>query len=143
MPEFRRLTYKTLDGAWGINGVSLLTCPARLYGAAAKLCDMESLCEDVYRAKDAELTLDALQERTRWVPVEERLPEISNSWGYRILSCASLAILPDTHRRIRDCVYIWRTEGGRATGRLCGSRTGCRCRNRRRRWSDGTADIPR
>lgn len=43
-------------------GVSLLSCPARLYGAAAKLCDMESLCEDVYRAKDAELTLDALQE---------------------------------------------------------------------------------
>ena len=56
MPEFRRLTYKTPDGAWGIKGVSLLTCPA------AKLCDMESLCEDVYRAKDAELTLDALQE---------------------------------------------------------------------------------
>ena len=62
MPEFRRLTYKTPDGAWGIEGVSLLSCPARLYGAAAKLCDMESLCEDVYRAKDAELTLDALQE---------------------------------------------------------------------------------
>ena len=62
MPEFRRLTYKTPDGAWGIKGVSLLTCPARLYGAAAKLCDMESLCEDVYSAKDAELTLDALQE---------------------------------------------------------------------------------
>lgn len=62
MPEFRRLTYKTPDGAWGIKGVSLLSCPARLYGAAAKLCDMESLCEDVYRAKDAELTLDALQE---------------------------------------------------------------------------------
>lgn len=127
MPEFRRLTYKTLDGAWGIKGVSLLTCPARLYGAAAKLCDMESLCEDVYRAKDAELTLDALQERTRWVPVEERLPEISNSWG---VSDIVLCII-----RIRDCVYIWRTEGGRATGRLCGSRTGCRCRNRRRRDS--------
>ena len=62
MPEFRRLTYKTPDGAWGIDGVSLLTCPARLYGTAAKLCDMESLCEDVSRAKDAELTLDALQE---------------------------------------------------------------------------------
>ena len=61
-PEFRRLTYKTPDGAWGIEGVSLLSCPARLYGAAAKLCDMESLCEDVYSAKDAELTLDALQE---------------------------------------------------------------------------------
>lgn len=44
MPEFRRLTYKTPDGAWGIEGVSLLSCPARLYGAAAKLCDMESLC---------------------------------------------------------------------------------------------------
>lgn len=62
MPEFRRLTYKTPDGAWGIEGVSLLTCPARLYGTAAKLCNMECLCEDVYRAKDAELTLDALQE---------------------------------------------------------------------------------
>ena len=60
--EFRRLTYKTPDGAWGIEGVSLLSCPARLYGAAAKLCDMESLCEDVYSAKDAELTLDVLQE---------------------------------------------------------------------------------
>ena len=62
MAEFRRLTYKTSNGAWGIEGVSLLTCPARLYGVAAKLCDMESLCEDVFRAKDAELTLDALQE---------------------------------------------------------------------------------
>lgn len=41
---------------------SLLICPARLYGTVAKLCDMESLCEDVYRAKDAELALDALQE---------------------------------------------------------------------------------
>ena len=61
MPEFRRLTYKTPDGAWGIEGVSLLSCPARLYGAAAKLCDMESLCEDVFRAKDAELTLGAVE----------------------------------------------------------------------------------
>ena len=43
MDEFRRLTYKTPDGAWGIEGVSLLTCPARLYGTAAKLCDMR--CE--------------------------------------------------------------------------------------------------
>ncbi len=60
IPEFRRLTYKTPDGAWGIKGVSLLSW--RIYGAAKKLCDMESLCEDVYRAKDAELTLDALQE---------------------------------------------------------------------------------
>ncbi len=58
MDEIRRLTYKTPDGAWGIKGVSLLTCPARLYGAAAKLCDMESLCEDVYRAKDAEEIAD-------------------------------------------------------------------------------------
>ena len=62
MAEFRRLTYKTPDGAWGIKGVSLLTCPARLYGAAAKLCDMESLCEEAAVAGDAELTLDALQE---------------------------------------------------------------------------------
>lgn len=60
MAEFRRLTYKTPDGAWGIEGVSLLACPARLYVAAKKLCDMESLCDDVYRAKDAELTLDQM-----------------------------------------------------------------------------------
>ena len=54
MAEFRRLTYKTPDGAWGINGVSLLSCPARLYGAAAKLCDMEALCEGVAAAGDGE-----------------------------------------------------------------------------------------
>lgn len=75
------------------------------------------------------------QERLRWIPVTERLPEISNSGGYRMLSCASLAILPGTHRRIRDCVYIWRTEDGRATGRLCGLRIGCRYLQGRR-WSD-------
>lgn len=62
MPKFRRLTYKTPDGAWGIEGVSLLSCPARLYGVAKKLCDMETLCEEAAAAGDAELTLDALQE---------------------------------------------------------------------------------
>ena len=62
MPEFRRLTYKTPDGVWGIEGVSLLSCPARLYGAAKKLCDMKTLCEEVAAAGDAELTLDALQD---------------------------------------------------------------------------------
>lgn len=58
MPEFRRLTYKTPDGAWGIEGVSLLTCPARLYGTAANLCDGRishavlyyDLCEELARA---------------------------------------------------------------------------------------------
>ena len=62
MPEFQRLTYKTPDGAWGIKGVSLLTCPARLYGTAAKLCDMETLCEEVAAAGDGARMLDALQE---------------------------------------------------------------------------------
>ena len=62
MPEFRRLTYKTPDGAWGIKSVSLLTCPARLYSAAAKLCDMETLCEEAAAAGDSELMLHALQE---------------------------------------------------------------------------------
>ena len=33
-----------------------------------------------------------LQERTRWVPVEERLPEISNSWG---VSDVVLCIISD------------------------------------------------
>lgn len=31
MAEFRRLTYKTPDGAWGIKGVSLLACPNSWY----------------------------------------------------------------------------------------------------------------
>lgn len=62
MPEFRRLTYKTPDGAWGIKGVSLLSCPARLYGAAAKLCDMETLCEEATAAGDGGRMLDTLQE---------------------------------------------------------------------------------
>lgn len=62
MAEFRRLTYKTPDGAWGIEGVSLLACPARLYGAAKKLCDMETLCEEAAAAGDGALLLDALQE---------------------------------------------------------------------------------
>ena len=62
MAEFRRLTYKTPDGAWGIEGVSLISCPARLYGAAKKLCDMETLCEEAAAAGDGERMLDALQE---------------------------------------------------------------------------------
>ena len=60
MAEFRRLTYKTPDGAWGIEGVSLLSW--RLYGAAKKLCDMETLCEEAAAAGDGALLLDALQE---------------------------------------------------------------------------------
>lgn len=62
MAKFRRLTYKTPDGSWDIEGVSLLSCPARLYGAAKKLCDMETLCEEVAAAGDGALLLDALQE---------------------------------------------------------------------------------
>lgn len=54
-----------------------------------------------------------LQERTRWVPVEERLPEISNSWG---VSDVVLCIISDPSGYPPPnpglCVYL---EDGRWT----------------------------
>lgn len=41
-----RLTYKTEDGSWGLRGVpwtQLAALPPRVYGALAKLKDMEDL----------------------------------------------------------------------------------------------------
>ena len=44
-----RLTYKSKDGSWGLKGVSweqLVALPPRVYGALAKLKDMEDLVDD-------------------------------------------------------------------------------------------------
>lgn len=57
---YRRLTYSE-NGAWGLRGASLMSCPVPIYGACAKLCDLEKLCEDVAQAKDREDALYVLQ----------------------------------------------------------------------------------
>lgn len=54
-----------------------------------------------------------LQEKTRWIPVEERLPEISNSWGVSdIVLCiiSDLSGYPPPNPGL--CVYL---EDGRWT----------------------------
>lgn len=45
-----RLTYKTKDGSWGLRGVpwtQLAALPPRVYGALAKLKDMEELVDQI------------------------------------------------------------------------------------------------
>ena len=45
-----RLTYKTKDGSWGLRGVpwtQLAALPPRVYGALAKLKDMENLIDEI------------------------------------------------------------------------------------------------
>ena len=44
-----RLTYKSKDGSWGLKGLSweqLVALPPRVYGALAKLKQMEALVDD-------------------------------------------------------------------------------------------------
>ena len=44
-----RLTYKSKDGSWGLKGLSweqLVALPPRVYGALAKLKQMEDLVDD-------------------------------------------------------------------------------------------------
>ena len=74
-----------------------------------------------------------LQEREKWVPVTERLPEVwrndetSELVNYMIYS-------PDFGVDIGN--YHANAKNGSAWHYLAPSRTGGRCRNRRRRWSD-------
>ena len=45
-----RVTYKHADGSWGLTGLSwkqLTALPPRVYGALAKLKDMEDLIDDI------------------------------------------------------------------------------------------------
>ena len=45
-----RLTYKHADGSWGLKGLSwqeLVALPPRVYGALAKLMQMEDLVDDI------------------------------------------------------------------------------------------------
>lgn len=60
-----RLTYKQKDGSWGLKGLSweqLVALPPRVYGAMAKLKQMEDLVDDVGGAQlwVGELALEEL-----------------------------------------------------------------------------------
>lgn len=63
-----RLTYKSKDGSWGLKGLSceqLVALPPRVYGALAKLKQMEDLVDDVGAADQgqngvSELALEEL-----------------------------------------------------------------------------------
>lgn len=49
-----RLTYKSKDGSWGLKGLSweqLVALPPRVYGALAKLKQMEDLVDDTVGAQ--------------------------------------------------------------------------------------------
>lgn len=60
-----RLTYKSKDGSWGLKGLSweqLVALPPRVYGALAKLKQMEDLVDDTVGAQPSvgELALEEL-----------------------------------------------------------------------------------
>lgn len=63
-----RLTYKSKDGSWGLKGLSweqLVALPPQVYGALAKLKQMEDLVDDVGAADQgqngvSELALEEL-----------------------------------------------------------------------------------
>ena len=58
-----RLTYKSKDGSWGLKGLSweqLVALPPRVYGALAKLKDMEDLIDEA-RGADGDKGEEALE----------------------------------------------------------------------------------
>ena len=58
-----RLTYKSKDGSWGLTGLSweqLVALPPRVYGALAKLKDMEDLIDEA-RGADGDKGEEALE----------------------------------------------------------------------------------
>lgn len=58
-----RLTYKSKDGSWGLKGLSweqLVVLPPRVYGALAKLKQMEDLVDDVGAADQGQAGVSEL-----------------------------------------------------------------------------------
>ena len=58
-----RLTYGSKDGSWGLKGLSweqLVSLPPRVYGALAKLKDMEDLIDEA-RGADGDKGEEALE----------------------------------------------------------------------------------
>ena len=58
-----RLTYGSKDGSWGLKGLSweqLVALPPRVYGALAKLKDMEDLIDEA-RVADGDKGEEALE----------------------------------------------------------------------------------
>lgn len=78
--EFRRLTYGG-NGEWGLKHGDLMELPPAVYGACAKLYDLEQLCEEVCRAGTREDAVYALQRLLdnglggRFVELEKLLEE--------------------------------------------------------------------
>lgn len=73
-----RLTYKSKDGSWGLKGLSweqLVALPPRVYGALAKLKQMEDLVDDVGAADQGQNGVSelALEELLRGVLADARL----------------------------------------------------------------------
>ena len=104
-----------------LNGYGCDVCPAReLTGTEMRPCSdapkiaaadlIEQLTDRCARYAEE---IAVLQERTRWIPVEERLPEVSNSWG---VSDIVLCIISDPSGYPPPnpglCVYL---EDGRWT----------------------------
>ena len=91
-----------------MNEISREPCREVLAPAAADL--IEKLTDRCARYAEE---IAVAQERTRWVPVEERLPEVSNSWG---VSDIVLCIISDPSGYPPPnpglCVYL---EDGRWT----------------------------
>lgn len=118
------------------NGRDCVGCPTQrkegcmrtLMNGAADL--IEKLTDRCARYAEE---IAVLQEREKWVPVTERLPEVwrndetSELVNYMIYS-------PDFGVDIGN--YHANAKNGFAWHYLAPSRTGGRCRNRRRRWSD-------
>ena len=69
-----RLTYQDADGSWGLHGVSwdqLAALPPRVYGALAKLRDLEARMETETGGAPAEMEEGGvsswIQQRFAWV----------------------------------------------------------------------------
>lgn len=54
----KRLTWKTPDGHWGIEGVDLSALPPRVYGALYKLKDLEDLIEEIQNPESADYAVE-------------------------------------------------------------------------------------
>lgn len=96
---YKRLVTYILESE---SGVSLKAAGWKCVGQAAEL--IEKLTDRCARYAEE---IAVLQEREKWVPVTERLPEISNSWG---VSDVVLCIISDPSGYLPPnpglCVYL-------------------------------------
>lgn len=82
MPNNYQLMTYSKNGAWGLKGASLMSCPPTIYGACAKLYDLESLCVKAAESKTREDALAALQ-RLLDIGLGARCVEINKMLGVK------------------------------------------------------------